>query len=100
MRSGASAKRTDELDAAAQLGAVRLLAALPLIVQLSSERTLESVRQDSAFAEKQDSHPALLVVVPSERERSNRRHAPARVDARVFVADDGREPCSCCSVVR
>ena len=34
-------------------------------VQLSSERTLEPLRQDSSFAEKQESHPALLVVVPS-----------------------------------
>ena len=38
--------------AAARLRIVRSLAALPLIVHLSSERTLEPVRQDSSFAEK------------------------------------------------
>jgi len=40
---------------------------LLVVVHLSSERTLEPVRQDSSFAEKQESHPALLVVVPSGR---------------------------------
>jgi hypothetical protein len=34
-----------------------------LFVHLSSERTLEPVRQDSSFAEKHESHTALLLVV-------------------------------------
>jgi hypothetical protein len=38
-------------------------------VQLSSERTLEPVRQDRYLAEKQESHPALLVVVGDDRPR-------------------------------
>src|SRR4051794_291248 len=33
------------------------------VVHLSSERTLAPVHQDSSFAEKQESHPALLLVV-------------------------------------
>ena len=36
-----------------------------LVVQLSSERTLERVRQDSSFAEKQQPQPARLLVVRS-----------------------------------
>jgi hypothetical protein len=32
---------------------------LPVLVHPSSERTVEPVRQDSSFAEKQESHPAL-----------------------------------------
>jgi hypothetical protein len=42
-------------------------AALLLIVQLSSERTLEPVRKDCSFAEKQVSRPALLFLVRSGR---------------------------------
>jgi hypothetical protein len=38
---------------------------LLLVVQLSSERTLEPVRRDSSFATKQESPFALLVVVHS-----------------------------------
>ena len=40
---------------------------LLVVVHLSSERTLEPVRQDSSFAEKQKSHPPLLPVVPCGR---------------------------------
>jgi hypothetical protein len=36
--------------------------AVPSFVHLSSERTLEPVSHDSSFAEKQESHPALLLV--------------------------------------
>ena len=36
------------------------LAALLLLVHLNSERTVEPVRQDGSFAEKQQSHRALL----------------------------------------
>src|SRR5215207_8430283 len=42
-------------------------AALLLVVHLSSERAVEPVRQDSSFSEKQESHPALLLVVPGSR---------------------------------
>jgi hypothetical protein len=45
---------------------------LLVVVQLSSERTLEPVRHDSSFAEKQESHTALLVVVHRERVRIDR----------------------------
>jgi hypothetical protein len=43
-------------------GTTRLL----LFVQLSSERTLEPVRRECSFAEKQESQLARLLVVPSE----------------------------------
>jgi hypothetical protein len=33
------------------------------IVHLSSERMVQPVRQDSSFAEKQESHPALPLLV-------------------------------------
>jgi hypothetical protein len=45
----------------------RLIASLLAFVHLSSQRTLEPVRQDGCFAEKQEPHPALLLIVPSER---------------------------------
>jgi hypothetical protein len=50
-------------------------AALLLIVHLNSERTLESVRQDCSFAEKQQPRPARLVVVPSGHLDRSRRGA-------------------------
>src|SRR5215207_1577072 len=40
---------------------------LPLFVRLSSERARQAVRQDSSFAKKQESPPALLVVVQVRR---------------------------------
>ena len=40
---------------------------LLVVVYRSSERTVEPVRQDSSFAEKQEPHPALVLVVPSGR---------------------------------
>jgi hypothetical protein len=36
-------------------------------VHLSSQRTLVPVRQDGCFAEKQEPHPALLLIVLGER---------------------------------
>jgi hypothetical protein len=39
---------------------------LLLVVHLGSARTVEPVRQDSSFAEKQKSHPALQFVVQTE----------------------------------
>jgi hypothetical protein len=42
---------------------VRRIAALSLIVQLSSERARHALRQDCSFAKQQDSPPALPVVV-------------------------------------
>jgi hypothetical protein len=44
-------------------GAGRLL----VFVQLSSKRTVEPVHQDGSFAEKQQSHPALLFLVQGQR---------------------------------
>ena len=41
--------------------------ALSRFVHRSSERTVEPVRQDSSFAEKQESHPARLLIVRSGR---------------------------------
>jgi hypothetical protein len=46
---------------------VPALATLPVIVRLSSERARQAVRQDCSFATKQESRPALLVVVRSGR---------------------------------
>jgi hypothetical protein len=42
------------------------LAALFLIVHPSSDRTLDPVRRDNSFAEKQESHAARLLVVRSD----------------------------------
>ena len=55
------------LNATARWRSFGPLAALRLIVQLSSERTLEPVRRDSCFAEKQESDPALVLAVRSAR---------------------------------
>jgi len=54
-----------------------LLDRLLLLVHLSSDRTVEPVRQDSSFAEKQESHPALLLVV--RRESRSEGGADARI---------------------
>ena len=43
------------LDPTARLLLVQRLAALPLIVQLSSERACQAVRQDCSFAKKRQS---------------------------------------------
>jgi hypothetical protein len=43
--------------------ALRALAWVPLLVQLSSERARHALRQDCSFAKQQDSPPALPVVV-------------------------------------
>jgi hypothetical protein len=51
--------------------------ALLLVVQLSSERAGQAVRQDYSFATKQEPSPALLVVVP--RGHPRRRRGDARV---------------------
>ena len=57
---------------------VTLIAALPALVQLSSERARQAVRQGCSFAKKQEPPPALLVVVPSEREPARVRESPTR----------------------
>jgi hypothetical protein len=50
-----------------------------LIVRLSSELTVQAVRQDCSFAKKRESPPALLVVVRSGRlRRRGVRAAPER----------------------
>ena len=61
---------------------------LLLLVHLSSERTVEPVRQDSSFAEKQEPHPALLPVVhlevwvrPSRRSFTRRSGGPPATPA-------------------
>lgn len=55
-------------------GAVGLL----LFVHLNSERTVEPVRQDGSFAEKQQSYRAHLFLVPSDCLRGAFRDAPIR----------------------
>jgi hypothetical protein len=58
---------------------------LPGFVQPSSERTLNPVRRDNSFAEKQESHPARLLVVLSDSDlsacRDCRNHARTRLRA-------------------
>jgi hypothetical protein len=61
------------LIAIARLRSCGPRAALLLIVHTGSDRTVEPVRQDSSFAEKQESHPALLLVVQFSSERPPRR---------------------------
>jgi hypothetical protein len=48
------------------------VARAPPIVHLSSERMLEPVRRHSSFAEKQESHDALLFLVRSAWQRASR----------------------------
>jgi hypothetical protein len=60
-------QRRSCLDAEARLHIVGLIAALPVLVRLSSERERQAVRQDCSFAKKQKSPPTLLVVVRSGR---------------------------------
>jgi hypothetical protein len=57
-----------------------------LLVHLSSQRTLVPVRQDGCFAEKQEPHPALLLIV--RRERLARGHGDARRQAESKSAPD------------
>src|SRR4051794_3297675 len=79
--------------------------ALLRVVHLSSERTVEPVRQDSSFAEKQESHPARLLIVRrvsepggrvasasfAKRQRSTqRRHSGAPVELWVKFIAGGR----------
>jgi hypothetical protein len=76
---------------------------LLLLVQLSSERTVEPVRQDSSFAEKQESHPALLLLVLSGRLRRDLQDARNHADAalvRVMASSRGCvEECAAIEVV-
>jgi hypothetical protein len=60
-------------------------AATPLLrfVHLSSERAREVVRPDCSFANKQESPPALLVVVPGGGLREDRIRRPLRPGAGV-----------------
>jgi hypothetical protein len=58
---------------------------LLVVVHLNSERTAEHVRHDGSFAEKQQSHRALLFLIPSRHEifddgglRSGRRSGSRR----------------------
>ena len=50
-------------QAVAPVGAVIVLPALSLIVRLSSERAYEAARQDCSLPRRQQSPPALVVVV-------------------------------------
>jgi hypothetical protein len=63
---------------------------------LSSERALEPVRQDSSVAEKQESRPALLLVVRSERLAGRVGDACLRTTAGVLEIQTSRtrERCS------
>jgi DNA-binding CsgD family transcriptional regulator len=60
-------------------------AALPLIVQLSSERAGQAVRPDCSFAKKQESPTALLVVVRRDNVLRVRPDACSCHDAGVSV---------------
>jgi hypothetical protein len=53
----------DACSARAKEASARERSALFLVVHLSSQRTLEPVRQDGCFAEKQGPGPALLLIV-------------------------------------
>jgi hypothetical protein len=78
-------------EQARALRAARLLR----FVQLSSERTLEPVREDSSFAEKQESHRALLVVVQLDSKRRFDRAAAERWfrrEAAVLTGAPARRP--------
>jgi hypothetical protein len=55
-----------------------------LLVHLNSERTVEAVRQDGSFAEKQRSYRALVFLVQLERLIADACETPA--------ADEGRQP--------
>ena len=57
-------------------------------VRLSSERTLEPVRQDCSFAKKRQSHPALLLVV-------RRGVSSAPVDTPAWQRNSGAPAASC-----
>jgi hypothetical protein len=75
------------LRATARPQAVRLFRAPSRFVQPSSARPVEPVRRDSSFAEKQESYPALLLVVPSESKRP--RSVRARNQPSAVVVVDG-----------
>jgi hypothetical protein len=53
-----------------------------MAVHHSSQRTAELVRQDSSFAEKQDSHPARLLIVRLDSELG---FDPAAAGARLCI---------------
>jgi hypothetical protein len=55
-------------------------------VHLSSERTVEPVRKDRSFAEKQQPQPAGLLVVLSGRERLGCGHARVLAGAEAITA--------------
>jgi hypothetical protein len=61
-------------------------AAVLLLVQPSSERTVEPVRQDCSSARKQESRPALLIVVHSGRLRPRRRPPVSRLTKRTSAS--------------
>jgi hypothetical protein len=80
--------RTGQDAASVEGAAKRLVRAtcrpLLIFVQERSELTLDPVRRDNSFAEKQESHPARLLVVPSGSVRQWRACARIR-------AESGRE---------
>ena len=58
----------------------------PQFVHLSSQRMLVPVRQDGCFAEKQEPHPALLLIVPSAPE-------PAPAETPAIKGSSGASAC-------
>jgi hypothetical protein len=52
-----------------------------VLVRLRSERARQAVRQDCSFAKKQESPPALLVVIQGGRAGLDRRRARSRLNA-------------------
>jgi len=75
--AGTIAQCRNCLNATADAESLAAPGALSRFVHPSSERTLESVRRDNSFPEKQESHPARLLVV----QRTSRVSATA--DARI-----------------
>jgi hypothetical protein len=65
---------------------------LLLVVQPSSARPVEPVRRDSSFAEKQESYPALLLVVRSGRIRRRGARASFRIGAGASVTSGSCPP--------
>jgi hypothetical protein len=58
---------SDACSANAKQAPARDRSALSEVVHLSSQRTLEPVREDGCFAERQGPGPALLLIVRCER---------------------------------
>ena len=59
-----------------------------MFVHLSSQRTLVPVRQDGCFAEKEEPHPGLLLIVRRSNERAVRGRTRNRADAKASASPE------------